>query len=259
MVSLKLIWLTDVQIIYLMYHYKNRLFYLSIFFLLTHVSYSQIFLGLQGGISNNYLETNISNRASTAIKSHIGYSVSIPIMYKVNDWISFQTDPNISQKNYSINRIDSFIGIYTQYNNTYLQLPLSTSFYYGNKVQIFATLGSYFGYWLTGQEKGKIPNIFSVTTTGNGSGERFLLTAFDQKYQFNSQRDNRLEFGWLTGIGIQYRPKDSYNLIIECLYYQSVTDNQNNYMANQIPQYNKTLFLSFSLLWPLKNKTQTCK
>lgn len=230
--------------------YKITYLYFMFYFITYQVSSAQINIGLQTGLSNNHLNTNISNRALSNINNIIGYSVGVPIRYNINDFLFIQASPNITQKNYSINRTDSLLGVYAQNNNTYLQMPLSIGFLYGKRLQVFINVGAYIGYWISGIEKGKIPNIFSVTTTGTGQQtEIFQLTTYNQNYAFNSQKDNRFEMGWLTGGGLQYKLKKKYSLVLESIYYQSLTDKQ-KYMTNQIPQqYNQTFTFSIGSLY----------
>lgn len=215
-----------------------------------------MFLGLQAGASSNYLHTNISNRTSTTISSGTGYTIGLLVQQKVAKWLYVQASPNITSKNYSFDRIDSLAGIYTRYNNLYLQLPIVANIVYGKRLKVFADAGIYVAYWLSGREKGKIPNILSVTNSINtGTGqttESFQLIAFNEKYPFNLQRDNRLEFGWVAGSGLQYQFKNHHAVFVRCSYYQSLTDQQKKYMLNQIPQYNQTFVFSIGYLYPFK-------
>jgi hypothetical protein len=226
-----------------------------LFVLTFHISQAQISLGLEAGSSNDYLNTNISNRASTAINSETGYSFGLPFRYKILPWLYAGVTPNITQKDYSINRTDSLAGVYARYNNTYLQLPMMAHFVYGKRLQAFANVGIYMGYWFAGHIKGNTPNIFAVTSTNTNTGqtiENFQLSAYNEKYIFDSQRDNRWELGWMAGGGLQYKLTGKYIIFWECSYYQSLTDQQKKYMVNQISQYNRTIVFSVGGLYPLK-------
>src|ERR1700739_4010636 len=79
---------------------------------------AQFSAGVEGGASAGYLNTNISNRTSTEVDYAPGYTFNIPVQYKINNWFSVETDPGITQKNYSFNRTDSFAGLYDTYINT---------------------------------------------------------------------------------------------------------------------------------------------
>jgi hypothetical protein len=216
--------------------YKIFLFFLLIIF--TPALKAQTALGIEAGISSSYLSTNISNRAATSIAYDIGYTINIPFQYKIKEWLYVETAPNITQKNYSINRTDSFAGNYESFLNTYLQLPIMAKFVFGKRLQWFADAGAYGGYWLSGRVQGTTPNIFNITAAGIQS------TSYSEKYQFNNQTDNRFELGWVAGVGAQYHVTKKYMLMASARYYQSLTSQLKNYTVNEVPQYNQTFTFS---------------
>lgn len=233
-----------------------RIFFVSLFFtLIAADAKSQLLLGIGVGISNNYLNTNISNRKSSVIKSDVGYSINLPLHYQVVKWLTIETGPNFIQKNYTLARTDSLLGAYTRFKNTYIQLPLLMHVVYGNRLKIFIKAGGYIAYWISGHLKGETPNIFSVISTGYGSQvETFALSTFTEKYIFNSQRDNRIELGWIIGAGLQYKLTNKYSLFTEWSFNQSLTDQQKQYMYNQMPQYNQTSNFLIGGLYVLNRK-----
>ena len=232
--------------------FKTILF-LLLFFLNIFSSCAQTLCGIEAGMSSNSLNTNIKNRTSSVIKSVIGYEVGIPIQNKIKKWLFLQSTPSFIQKNYSINRTDSLQGVFDQHNNTYFQIPLLLNFIYGNRLHFFANAGIYLGYWMMGRLKGETPNIFSVTNAGAGQQiETFQLTAYNQKYNFNSKIDNRIEFGWVAAVGLKYTFKKRIFIFLEYSYYQALTDQQKKYMINQIPQFNQTKTFSFGVSYDVK-------
>jgi len=219
---------------------------------LSYSANAQWMLGAAGGATDNFLHTNINNRASTRLNSGIGFFAGIPVQYTLTHWLAIQADPSVIQKNYTLDRTDSLSGAYTTYKNTYLQLPLSLHISYGKKkIKVFATAGAYIAYWLQAHLKGKAPDIFSVTNTSNQS-EVFQLSPFNNQYVFDTERDNRFEWGWQAGIGVQYRYTNNRLLFITATAYQSLTDQQKAYMINQVPQYNYTCLLSAGWLYAFK-------
>jgi hypothetical protein len=56
----------------------------------------------------------------------------------------------------------------------------------------------------------------------------------------------------VLGIGVSYQLSTRYNLFIEGREIQALTDQQKNYMINQIPRYNQTFALTFGWLIRLK-------
>jgi hypothetical protein len=219
----------------------NKISLSLLLIMLATVCRAQFSLGVEGGVSAGYLNTNITNRSSTTVDYAAGYTFDIPFQYKINNWFCIETAPGITQKNYSFDRVDSFAGLYDTYVNTYFQLPIMGKFVYGKRLQVFADAGAYFGYWLSARDKGTTFNILGNVIAVNSSGQSYEaleVVNYNEKRSFNSLIDNRTEFGWVTGIGLQYHFNDKYALIGTSKYYQSLTDQQKKYSVNQIPQYN---------------------
>jgi opacity protein-like surface antigen len=235
----------------------NRLIFLcSVFLLLKTSLFAQTAIGVEGGLSNNSYHTNIDNRAATNLTSLTGVSVNLSFRYKVKSWLYITTAPGVVQKGYSMNRTDSLFGEYDRHNNTYLQLPVGISLTYDWR-RFRATLdpGIYGGYWLAGRVKGTIANVFSVADNTNSSGqttEQFQLSNYDERYSFLSRRDQRWEFGWVVGAGLQYHLSGKYWLTAAAKYYQSLTS-QEKAAVSIIPAYNRTWTFSIGGLWSLAN------
>jgi hypothetical protein len=229
-----------------------RFFKITLCFLLvviTQVSTAQTFAGFDIGLSDNTLKTNISNRPSTALNSKLGYSTELVFAQLINRTFYVKASPNISQKNYGIYRTDSLSGIFTRYNNTYLQIPVKIGLEYGNKIQVFSEIGGYAAYWYDGNISGKVPDIFSVT--GNNNQQTFSLTSFNQPYSFN-KTDNRFEFGWIASAGVKYKLTSKCQIFLNGSYYQSLSDQEKKNGLNEVPQYNQTFTFSMGCLYLLK-------
>jgi len=229
----------------------------SLILLFTGVtSTAQSWFGWQAGISSSSLRTNVSNRAYTSIGDGQGYSIGLIFKRKVLQWLSLEVTPDVTQKNYVIDRTDMLSGIYCRYHNTYLQLPVTAHIAYGRRLQVSADAGLYGGYWLAGRIKGATPDVFSVSTGNNtGTGqttETFQLSSYNEKYTFNSQRDHRMEWGWIAGGGLEYTCSKKYVAFAKCAYYQSLTDQQKKYMISQVPRYNATFVFSVGGLCRIK-------
>jgi hypothetical protein len=227
---------------------KQKLALLFLLVISARISQAQTGIGLEGGISSSYLSTNISNRVSTSISYGAGYTVNLSYQYKIKHWLYIETTPGITQKNYFINRTDSFAGIYEEFKNTYLQIPIMAKFLYGHhSFQAFADAGFYGGYWLSGRVNGVIPNILSITQDAQGNAS-IQQVSYDEKYQFNRQTDNRMEFGWVAGAGVQYHINHDYMLTASAKYYEALTNQQKDYEVNQVPQYNQTFTFSLGFM-----------
>lgn len=240
---------------------KNKLFASFVFFLLFSIqAKSQLSIGLEGGGNKNYLNTSVSNLVSTEYNPSYGFNVGVPILYQINDWLSFQTDPNYTQKNFQYARTDFFQGIYQDNTNTYLQLPVMAHLSFGGQsLRGFVNLGGYGGYWLSSHIQGTIPNILNqpayTNTVSNAQPnnvfDEYTPYSYSEKYQFDNTKDNRIELGLLAGLGISYELNEKYLLFGEARYYQSMTDQEKDYETGIVPRYNQTFGVSLGLLYEL--------
>jgi opacity protein-like surface antigen len=206
---------------------------------------AQIYIGVESGLTKNYLNADISDLSYTTKKPLYGFNIAVPIDCRINHSLSIRSSVSYVQKNYSLNRTGDFKGIYQEFKNSYLQIPLLVAIQKKIKdLSFFLQAGGYGAYWNDGIVKGTIPNIFSVSSNENDTEtESFNLTSYNEKYSFDKRKDNRLEFGFVVGCGMDYALNKKSFLRIEADYYDSVTDQQKNYMPAQYPRKNQTVTL----------------
>ena len=102
----------------------------------------------------------------------------------------------------------------------------------GTKLRGFCHVGAYGGYWLNSRIKGDVFSSFSRKTYD-----------VDQEIPFDSERDQRWDFGFLGGLGMEYRFASHWAAQVEMRYYHSVVSTQKDYMRVKDPKYNSTLAL----------------
>jgi hypothetical protein len=219
--------------------------------------YSQS-IGLGFGLNINSLETNINNLSFTEVIPDIGYNYQIKYIDKISAF-SWELGLGIVEKNYSINRIDKFSGIYYKYQNTYLQLPIKIHYNLlpKTKVNIYINIGGFCSYWLSSQQNGTIPNVFNTSNIIYESGEisqSFKYEKYKTKYKFNPKKDNRIEFGISSGIQITFIMLQKYYLFFGFNYYRALTDQQKEYMLNQYKKINYTFSFEGGLMFNIRQK-----
>jgi len=239
---------------------KGRCTAFALFWLLALSARAQLYVGVEAGGNKNYLITGNASESFTNYQHMTGLSGGIPVLYQVTDWFAIQADPSYIQKNYKIVRTGFFTGVYQETRNAYIQLPLMAQFSFGgHELRGFVNLGMYGAYWISSRVKGVEANILNTVdtayTTVNPTsvlGENYGYS-YNEKYQFNSTKDNRLEFGAIAGAGISYELRETYRFFIEGRYTRSLTDQQKQYETNQTPRYNDNFGLSIGCLFSLKN------
>lgn len=217
--------------------------------------HAQLYVGIETGANKNYLITSNAAEAFTRYNSAPGLSFGIPVLLQVNEWFALQTAPSFTQKNFQIQRTDFFQGIYQKNINGYLQLPILANFSFGvGKIRGYINLGFYGAYWVSGRIKGTEANILNTSDTTTQNPTNILgednAYSYNQRYPFSS-KDNRMEFGWIGGVGMSYQLNAYYRLFLEGVFISSLTDNQKNYQINQIPRYNSTYGIEAGCLFLL--------
>jgi hypothetical protein len=233
---------------------KRISFLLTVFTLLCVMqSRAQLFVGVEAGANRNYLISNTSDKPFFEYQPSYGYSVGASVRYtfpKLSSWFGgIQAVPTFMTKNYRIQRTGEYSAMYQQTDNTYLQLPVMAQFRFGghlNKAQTLhgiLNLGGYGAYWMSSHSHGRAMSPFD-------SNENTYQT-FDSKYEFQSQKDNRIEFGAVAGVGLQYALQSKYIFSVEYRYTPSLTDQQKAYQADQVPRYNETHGILVSMQYQL--------
>ena len=197
---------------------------------LPSLAFAQWRVGVNGGATHNH--TTISKHYMTDYQWDDRWGVTLGVMgqYDVNDWLGVRAELDWTQKNYRLTR-QIFSVLDYKYVNNYLQLPVMASFSFGGKqLRGFCNAGVYGGYWLTSGREG---------TDFNNSSEK--VYEFSEDIKFNSERDQRFDFGFVGGIGLEYRFCQRWAAQVEMRYYYSTVSTQKDYMRLSDPRYNSTL------------------
>jgi len=221
------------------------------------VANAQLSVGIEGGYNKNYLVTNNANRAFTNYLPMNGFTVGVPLQYKIADWFAIETDPTYVQKNYSQQRSAFFVGVYQENKNAYVQLPLMGHFMFGGEqLKGFLNVGMYEGYWLTGHVNGIMPNILDINESQNSGTTVYDFEnsySYNEKYAFDKRKDDRMEAGWIGGLGLSYEINGQFQVFTEGRLLYSFTDQQKKYMVDQVPRYNTTYGINAGIMIHFNN------
>ncbi len=230
-----------------MKYYKNNLV-AAILVFISQSSKAQFSLGFEAGLSRNTIHTNISALSSSAVNMQTGYYAGLHLQYKIWHCLSIAMLPNLIQKNHIINRTDSLSGIYTKYQNTYLQLPIMLNVTFGRKLKYFLEAGFYTAYWTNSSIDGKIPDIFSVSNNAINQTQEFKLVSYHTRYQFRSIADQRIETGWVGGVGVEYPITAKFVSFLAGRYIYALS-NQAKELSNYRYNQTATISLGCKFLW----------
>ncbi len=227
--------------------------------LISRTSNAQLSLGISSGYTRNSLYTAISNENGTKIQNRDGGYLGLFIMHDVMSFLSVRSGIDLIQKNYRFAGTDYSKGSFETFKNLYVQLPvtLQLKIFEKKRLSLGYNLGLYAGYWVDAHVKGAIPNVFDTSNAIGNDGEPvqyFSYTTYSEKYQFSTVKDNRFEFGLHTGASIYYKLNSQHSVFLNLEFYQSITDQQKKYMANQIGRKNQTFCISLGYLVVLDMK-----
>lgn len=186
-------------------------------------------VGVTGGAAYNVFSMDKQYMTDYAIDGRWGATVGISGQYDVNSWLAVRADVNWTQKNYRKHR-EILSAMDYKYQNNYLQVPVMASFSVGGRqLRGFCNLGVYGGYWLNSYYKGSDYNSIGSYQFN-----------FSCKQELNSEKDQRLDFGFLGGLGVEYRIAPHWAAQAEVRYYYSTVSTTKQYMRVKDYRYNAT-------------------
>ena len=143
-----------------------------------------------------------------------------------------------TEKNYRQTRV-VFDDQDYKYTNNYLLMPVMASFGFGGeKLRGFCNVGVYGGYWLNSHRKGTDVNNVSHYTY-----------SFDEKVEFDKDRDQRWDCGFVGGLGLEYRFAKRWGAQVEARYYYSTTSFCKEQPHFKDKRYHSTLGLQAGVMY----------
>ena len=215
---------------------KKALF-LTVFFMTAMLASAQWRIGAHAGATYNHFTADKHYMIDYSYKDRWGIDAGVMGQYDFNDWLGVRAELDFMQKNHTTKRLQ--VPTAYKYTNNYLVLPVMASFSFGSeKLRGFCNLGVYGGYWLSSHQKGKLYNSFQDR-----------IYSFDEKVDFNSDRDQRWDCGFVGGVGMEYRFAPKWGAQVEMRYYYSTTSVEKEYMRVKDPKYNSTLALQAGVMY----------
>ncbi len=224
----------------------KKIILLFIILTISHVGYSQLSVGVAGGFTHNILDAE-SGYYEREYSSMNGYSVAIPVQYNFYEWFALRTELGYMTKSYRWNRgyiSDWFPIEYEEYRNGYLSIPVMANLSCGGKrLRAFVNVGAWVGAWLNGRVSGEVVELMF--------NEEIMHV--DNKYEFDSRRDNRFDAGLLCGIGAEYKICPQIGLFAEGRYMHGLTNMQKSYKESY-PRYNSTILVQLGVTYSFNLK-----
>ena len=198
-------------------------------------------LGLTGGGTWNHYSINKQYMTDYRYVDEWGGMAGVTTQYNFFEWLGLRAELNFVQRNYRHTRYEYADNLSVRYENNYLLLPVTVNFSFGGqRVRGFVNAGIYAGVWLSGKRGGT-----EMNSMGGGSAFQF-----SEPYHFNSEKDQRGDFGYTGGIGIEYRFHEHWLAQIEATCYYSIISTTKQYMDHQKDyRYNTTIGLKAGIAY----------
>ncbi|MGN0221626.1 MAG: porin family protein [Prevotella sp.] len=194
--------------------------------------------GVTMGAVSNSLDIDKQFQYDWRYHNRWGMEFGAAGQYDIREWFGVRAELNYLQRGYRQQRTGILDGTDYKYRNNYLVMPVMASFSFGGeKLRGFVNAGVYGGYWLSG------------SVTGSYCIIEEAILPIDQDYDFNSTRDNRWDFGYVGGVGVEYRWSRHWAAQAEARCYYSVTSTTKDYMRIKDGRYNNTVSLQAGVFY----------
>ncbi|WP_127128110.1 porin family protein [Pseudoflavitalea rhizosphaerae] len=188
-----------------------------------------------------------------------GFALGIPVQYNLTEHWGLRAEPGLLQKNISFERTNNYSGTWEKRYNNYLQLPLMLQYRTGgdHKFSGFMQTGLYAGSWISGRQQGAVPDIYDLIDEpdpGGGSTSYFRIKTYNHKYEFDSEKDQRIDWGAVAGIGLNYQFNSQVHFYLELRYSQPFTSYEKEPITGQQKPVHQTAAAMLGCLMNLFNR-----
>ncbi len=217
----------------------NRLILVTAFMTVCSVASAQWRVGLTAGAADNTLDIDTQFQYDWRYDSRTGVNIGLTGQYDFNDWLGVRTELLFQQRGYTMRRTESYVSDYSlHYRDNYIVLPVMGSFSFGgNTLRGFLNAGVFGGYWLNSHCKG-------LSQEPEEESE-----AINTEVKLHPQHDQRLDFGYAGGLGVEWRISEHWAARMEARYYYSVVSKKKQYQEARDYQYNSTLTVGLGVAY----------
>ena len=179
-------------------------------------------VGLSAGVNLNSVKQNLSNRVYSEYSGKNGIYLDVYGEYRFYGPLYVSAGIAYLKKDFEFKRTgDQYKGIFTDYNASYFDFPISVGMYILNPDKIKGLkmqlgIGAYVGYWSSLKRSGVYPTLAGLRDNA-GTNILDLLPPYyvnDEKYDFekNENQLNRFDYGLQGGIKVLYGISESLDI-----------------------------------------------
>ena len=219
---------------------KAKLLILLFFIALATNVNAQFGIGLKGGLDFNSVTRSNSGRIDETYHAKNGADYGIILSYQINEWFALRANVEMLSRSHTMKRnLNAVKGLYTDYRNQYLTVPVMADFTFGGaRVRGHFMMGGYVSYWMMANVSGNTFDLYNK------------IRPFDEKMDFNEYH-NRFVAGLVAGPGLSVALTEKISLELDALLYYDLVSYMKVSKVSPDPRYNNTASLTLGVIYKL--------
>ena len=219
---------------------KAKLLILLFFIALATNVNAQFGIGLKGGLDFNSVTRSNSGRIDETYHAKNGADYGIILLYQINEWFALRANVEMLSRSHTMKRnLNAVKGLYTDYKNQYLTVPVMADFTFGGaRVRGHFMMGGYVSYWMMANVSGNTFDLYNK------------IRPFDEKMEFNEYH-NRFVAGLVAGPGLSVALTEKISLELDALLYYDLVSYMKVSKVSPDPRYNNTASLTLGVIYKL--------
>lgn len=219
---------------------KTKLLILLFFIALATNVNAQFGIGLKGGLDFNSVTRSNSGRIDETYHAKNGADYGIILSYQINEWFALRANVEMLSRSHTMKRnLNAVKGLYTDYRNQYLTVPVMADFTFGGaRVRGHFMMGGYVSYWMMANVSGNTFDLYNK------------IRPFDEKMEFNEYH-NRFVAGLVAGPGLSVALTEKISLELDALLYYDLVSYMKVSKVSPDPRYNNTASLTLGVIYKL--------
>ena len=221
---------------------KVKLSVFVLFIVLATNVYAQLGIGVKGGLDINSVTRSNSGRIDETYHAKNGADYGLVLSCQINDFFALRANVEMMTRSHTMKRnLNAVKGIYTDYNNKYLTVPVMADFitkFGDTKIRGHFMIGAYVSYWMSANVSGKTFDVYDD------------IRPFDEPMEFNEYH-NRLVAGVVAGPGLSCELSENISLELDALLYYDLMSYMKVSKVSADPRYNNTASLTLGVIYKL--------
>lgn len=219
---------------------KTKLLILLFFIALVTNVNAQFGIGLKGGLDFNSVTRSNSGRIDETYHAKNGADYGLILSYQINEWFALRANVEMLSRSHTMKRnLNAVKGLYTDYRNQYLTVPVMADFTFGGaRVRGHFMMGGYVSYWMMANVRGNTFDLYNK------------IIPFNEKMEFNEYH-NRFVAGLVAGPGLSVALSEKISLELDALLYYDLVSYMKVSKVSPDPRYNNTASLTLGVIYKL--------